>query len=108
MFPAVEAAAQERATIVDQAAVRSQIHAPAAPVRGKGEDRIAGDAMSQNLELVGFHLVALVRMENQPLITLATFCAAVAGYIRPLIWQQSPLSTKKRLNPSRITTCTSS
>jgi hypothetical protein len=37
--------------------------------------------MSENLELVGFHLVPLVWMKYKPLIALAAFRAAVARHI---------------------------
>jgi hypothetical protein len=81
VFPAVEAPAQEGAAIIDCAAVQSQVNTAATPVCGQAEDRIAGAAMAQNLELIGFHLVPFVRMKNKPLITRATFRAAVT--IRP-------------------------
>ena len=60
-------------------------------VRGKGVDRAAGHAMGKNPELVGFHYVAPIRIKNEPLITPATFGAAIAGHVRGFIRQQSPL-----------------
>ena len=91
MFSAVEAAAQKRPAFVNRAAVQSEINAATAFVRRKGEDRIAGDAMAQNSELVGFDVVPVLRMKNKPLVTPATLRASVARHFGRLISQQPPL-----------------
>jgi hypothetical protein len=102
VFPAVEAAAQEWPAIINGAAVRSEVHASAPLVRGKSENRIAVDAVAQNLALVGFHVVPFVRMKDKPLIRLATFRAAIAGHVRRLVGQgrlNACPTTRHRLFP---------
>src|SRR5205823_12376197 len=68
VFPAVEATAQEWAAVVNRAAILAEIDALAAPVRGKGENGIAAGPLAQDLILVRFDVVPLIRIKDKPLI----------------------------------------
>jgi hypothetical protein len=82
VFAAIEAAAKVGTAFVNRAASLADIDAVAAIIRGEGEDRIASGAVFQNLELVGFDVIAVLRVQNKGLITPAAFGAARTGYFR--------------------------
>jgi hypothetical protein len=63
----------------------------AAIVRGKDKEGIPGAAGANSAVFVGLHVVASIRMQDEALITPATFRAAVAGHRGPLVRRQPSL-----------------
>ena len=91
MLPAVETAAEKRATIIDRASRGTEIHALTVCLGGEQEYRIPRHLIRRNAMAVRLYIVALFRVKKETLIASTTLRAPIARHVSLLVGEQTPV-----------------
>ncbi len=85
MLSAVEAPAEQGAAIIKRAPRGTEINAMTIRVGGEQKHGIPRCLISQNAMAVGFHAIALLRVEKQGLTAPAALDTPIAAYLGVLV-----------------------